>query len=273
MTPAPATATRAALASALSLTALLTTAACTADDRVRSGLPAGVEQEATASASTAAPAAEQPSTAPPAGLTEAQLRAALITEMDLGEPWVPTRGVATWRDGLLKAQVEDEKEDAPCRRLLDALYTEELFGAPAGPRAVVTLDDAYNGSQLRYQVASYRPEDVDRTLQWMRTLPDTCGEFTARTARAGEQGVEVEELELPDAGDARAALRVTMTGETADGEPTYLTVDLAAVRVGEDTITLTNGGYGEIAPEVSQGVVELGAERLTEIRRQGRLEV
>ncbi|MFI9821111.1 hypothetical protein ACIHFC_11655 [Streptomyces sp. NPDC052013] len=261
---------RAQAAAVLSLTALLTTAACTADER-RAGLPAGVQEEtaATASASTTAPAGKQPSDAPPAGLSEAQARAALITELDLGEPWVPTRGTATWRDGLLKAQVED----AHCRRLLDALYTEELFGTPAGPRAVVTLDDAYNGSQLRYQVAAYRPEDVDRTLEWLRTMPETCGEFTAKPARAGTQGVEVEELELPETGDARAALRVTMTGETTGGEPTYLTVDVAAVRVGDDTITLTHGGYGDVVPEVTQAVAELGAERLTEIHRQGRLEV
>ncbi|GAA1419527.1 hypothetical protein GCM10009601_16500 [Streptomyces thermospinosisporus] len=270
MTPAPAAAARALAASALSLTALLTTAACTAEDRSRAGLPAGVADETTATASRS-PAGKQPSAAPPAGLNEAQARAALITEQDLGEPWVPTRGVATWRDGLLKARVEDDA--APCRKLMDVLYTEELFGTPAGPRAVITLDDAYDGSQLRYQVAAFRPKDVDRTLRWLRTMPEVCGEFAARTARAGTQGVEVEELELPGAGDARAAVRVTMTGETEDGEPTYLTVDLAAVQVGEDTVTLTNGGYGEVAPDVTQGVVKLGAERLAEIRRQARLEV
>ncbi|NJP53658.1 hypothetical protein HCJ93_27225 [Streptomyces sp. SBST2-5] len=270
MTPAPAAA-RALAASALSLTTLLTIAACTAETH-RAGLPAGVPDETTATASrSAAPAGKQPSAAPPAGLNEAQARAALITELDLGEPWVPTRGVATWRDGLLRAQVEEDA--AHCQKLMDVLYTEELFGAPAGTSAVTTLDDAYNGSQLRYQVAAFRPGDVDRTLQWLRTMPEACGEFAARTARAGTQGVEVEELELPEAGDARAAVRVTMTGETADGEPTYLTVDLAALRVGEDTVTLTNGGYGEVAPEVTRGVVELGADRLAEIRRQGRLEV
>lgn len=267
MTHAPAAA-RALVASALSVTALLTTAACGSSAPNGFGPDAARSSAASASPSAAAPAAEQPSSAPPA-LDEAQMRSALITELDLGEPWVPTRGAATWRDGLLKAQVKD----AECRRLLDALYTEELFGEPAGPRAVVTLDDAYNGSQLRYQIAAHRAADVDRALQWLRTMPERCGEFTAATARAGEQDVAVEELELPAAGDARLALRLTMTGETADGEPTYLTVDLAAVRVGEDAITLTNGGYGEVPPEVAQGVAELGAERLTEVQRQGRAQV
>lgn len=42
-----------------------------------------------------------PATAP--GLTETQAHAALITDTDLGAPWIPTRGAATWRDGMLKA--------------------------------------------------------------------------------------------------------------------------------------------------------------------------
>ncbi|MFD8518582.1 hypothetical protein ACFV2D_00960 [Streptomyces capillispiralis] len=265
-------ATRALFASALSVGALLAAAGCSLGDReVPRALPAGVSDppSASASASAAASASEQPSPAAPPALNEAQMRAALITETDLGEPWMASRGAATWRDGMLKA----ETEDADCRRLLDALYTEELFGTPAGPRATATLDDAYNDTQLRYQVAAYPSADVDRVLAWLSGLPERCGEFRATTTRAGAQLVEVTELPLPEAGDARAALRLTMTGEASDGMPTYLTVDVAAVRVGEDTITLTNGGFGAVLPEVTQAVSQLGADRLAEVARQGRVRV
>ncbi|MGM1080100.1 hypothetical protein ACS0VI_28240 [Streptomyces sp. H28] len=268
MTRAPAA--RAVLVSALSVTALLTATACSAEDGTAAR--SAVSAPASTPASAASPAAEQPS---PTGSAEAsvlsaeQVRAALVTETDLGEPWIPTRGAATWRDGLLKATAQD----ADCRRLLDALYTEDLFGDPTGPHAVVTLDDAYSDAQLRYQVAAHPSAEVDRTLDWMASLPGTCARFTATATGAGRQEARVEELPLPEVGDARAALRITLSGRTPDGADSHLTVDLAAVRVGEDTITLTNGGLGEVLPEITRAVAQFGTERLTEIRRQSRLRV
>ncbi|MFD3734299.1 hypothetical protein [Streptomyces sp. NPDC058632] len=269
MTHAPAA--RALLASVLSVSALLTTAACSVLGNDTAGPAAPASASATAPAPPAAsPVAEPSSSASPdSGLSEEQLRAALITETDLGQPWVPTRGVATWRDGLLKSSTKN----ADCRRLLDVLYTEELFGTSAGPRAVVALDDAYSGAQLRYQVAAYRPAEVDRTLKWLGGLPEKCGEFTATARKDGVQKVEVDALALPETGDARQALRITMTGETPDHQLTRLTLDLAVVRVGEETITLTNGGFGDVASEVTQVIVEFGTNRLTEIQKQGRVRV
>lgn len=256
-------ATRALLASALSVTALLAGTGCTAEDEPR---PRWFS--ASASASGASPAVEQPSGSG-AALTEAQAQAALVTEADLGEPWGPTRGARTWRDGLLKATTEDRD----CQRLLDVLYTEEPFGAPKGPQATSALDDGDTDAQLRYRVAAHPPADVDRALDWMKSLPGRCGEFTAATTRGGIQGVEVRELPLPPVGDARQALRVMLAGETEEGELTYLTMDLAAVRVGEEAISLTNAGLDEVYAEVTQQAVQLGAQRLAEIRKQGRAQI
>ncbi|BFO13756.1 hypothetical protein SHKM778_01440 [Streptomyces sp. KM77-8] len=132
-----------------------------------------------AAPSAASPAAQQPSPGPSA-LNEDQLRAALVTETDLGEPWMASRGAATWRDGMLKAKTDG----TDCSRLLDTLYTEELFGPPAGPTATATLDDAYNDSQLRYQVAAHPPADADRALAWVTGLPEKCGRFEATPSGA-----------------------------------------------------------------------------------------
>ncbi|WDV53128.1 hypothetical protein PV963_23550 [Streptomyces coeruleorubidus] len=255
--------TRALLTSALSVTALLATAACSLQDEPR---PRWFSASATPTG--ASPAGERPAGSG-AGLTEAQAQAALITAVDLGEPWGPTRGARTWRDGLLKATTEDRD----CQRLLDALYTEELFGTPAGPKATASFDDADTDAQLRYQVAAHPPADVDRTLAWLKSLPERCGEFTAATTRGGIQGVQVSDMPLPPVGDARQALRVTLAGETEEGELTYLTMDLAAVRVGQETITLTNAGLDEVYEEVTQQTAELGAQRLAEIRKRGRAQI
>ncbi|MCP9991695.1 MULTISPECIES: hypothetical protein [Streptomyces] len=272
MTRAPARA-RTLLASALSVTVLLITAACAGSGRdVPRALPQGVsEPPAAASPSPSATASSSAVTGRSTPvLNDEQLRAALITEADLGPPWAAAQGPALWRDGTLKATADD----GDCRRLLEVLYTEEPFGVPVGPRASVTLDDTAEGAQLREQIGAHRPDDVERALAWLGTLPEKCGTFRAATAGSGAQDVEVTELPLPDtAGDARAALRVTLTGGEPDAAPARLTVDLAAIRVGEDAVVLTNGGFGEVRAEVTRAMTQLAADRLAEVARLGRLRV
>ncbi|MFI7408393.1 hypothetical protein ACIBU0_06965 [Streptomyces sp. NPDC049627] len=249
---------RTVIASTLSV-GLLSASACTVTglDKAIKGVP-----EAVSPAATTSPP-RTPAAAPT--LTEAQARAALIGADDLGEPWVPTEGGATWRDAMLKASAES----ADCGRLLDALYTEELFGPDARTRASVGLDDEWDEAQLRYQVVAHRTEDIDRTLAWLGGLPDKCGEFTA-TAGGGTMAVEVSEAKMPEVGDARQGLRVVLSAVSeSDGAPT-LTLHVAAVRVGDDAIAVTNGGLGDVPADATAAAVELGARRLTEVRKRGR---
>ncbi|WP_171117251.1 MULTISPECIES: hypothetical protein [Streptomyces] len=252
--------------SLLSAAGLVAVGAC-------SGLASDVARYATSPEfSSASPDGISPPPKTPPALTDDQARAALITEADLGDPWAPTQGVATWRDGFLKASAPHGMTD--CQRLLDALYSDELLGAP--PRAVIGLDDGYADAQLRYQVSSQRPADVDQTLVWMRTLPQKCRQFTATTARGLVQGVQVVDSALPAVGDARQGLRIMVTRDEdgpGEGEPVTLTLDVAAVRVGEDAFTVTNGGLGAVYPEATQAAAELGAKRLAEVRKQGRVTV
>lgn len=255
-----------ALAAGLALCALLSTTACSA----LSTPPTARKPDYAPATAAPTPTKRAPATpAGPAALTTAQAQAALVTEADLGEPWMPTQGAATWHDGLLKATTD--KPD--CRRLLDTLYAEEPFGADAPARAVIGLDDLWNESQLRYQVITRPSAELDRTLAWLRTLPEKCARFTATTGPGYVQGVQVVDAGLPEVGDARQGLRVVLTGETPDGEPTVLTMDLAVVRVGDDALGLTHGGLGEVSPEITQAAVQLGAQRLTEVRRTGRVQV
>ncbi|MET8247833.1 hypothetical protein ABZV31_27570 [Streptomyces sp. NPDC005202] len=242
----------------LCIAALPAATACTA------GLTGQADVPPSAAGNTRPAAPTSPITVP--ALTDAQAQAALITEADLGAPWAPAQGAATWHDELLKAQT-----DLPdCQRLLDAVYADELLGTPTGAHAVAGFDDGDDEAQLRYQVLAHRPAEVDRTLAWLRTLPQTCARFTAATTRAGVQNVQVFELALPDVGDARQGLRVTLTGESADGEAATLALDVAVVRVGDDAITLTNGGLGAVSADSTRQAVQLGARRLTEVHHQAR---
>lgn len=258
---------RAALVVTLSAAALLTASAC--DTFAGLGRPASAARGHASAGTTTAPAT--PAAAPT--LTEAQAQAALISEADLGEPWVATDGFATWRESMLKASTES----AECRRLLDALYAEELFGPDARTRASIGLDDEYDEAQLRYQVVAHRPAEVDRTLEWLGGMPRTCGQFTARTAGGGLMTVEVGEAEMPEVGDARRGLHIVLSGvsehEEEEADVPTLTLHVAAVRVGDDAITVTNGGLGEVPGDATLAAVQLGADRLAEVRKRGRVEV
>ncbi|MFG2354922.1 hypothetical protein [Streptomyces sp. NPDC048521] len=220
------------------------------------------------------PTIDRPSPTPKASarpdgssLSDEQAQAALITESDLGAPWTATRGAATWRDGLLKAATTAGE----CQRLLDALYSDELLGGPA--RAAVGLDDADTDAQLRYQIGARRPVDVDAALSWLRTMPVQCARFTATTETGMEEDVQVVDAPLPEVGDARQGLRISIATMTSDGDEYLLTMDLAAVRVGDDSFALTNAGLGDVRNEATQAAVQIGALRLTDIRKQGRAQV
>lgn len=254
-----------AVASALVLGGLLAATGCSA----LSTPPTAPKRPITRPTSAPPPSPKASSSAAATTLTAAMAQAALVTDADLGEPWMPTQGTATWHDGVLKAKADRRA----CQPLLDSLYADELFGADAEPRAVAGMDDEWNQAQMRYQVLARPPAEIDKTLTWLRGLPRKCAQFAATTATGAVLGVQVSDLPLPEAGDARQGLRVLLTGQSPDGEPTTLTLDVAALRVGEDAISVTNGGFGDVQAEATQTVVQLGAERLTEVRRQGRVQV
>lgn len=200
-------------------------------------------------------------------LSDEQAQAALVNENDLGAPWTATSGAATWRDGLLKTHTSVGE----CQRLLDALYSDELLGAPA--RVTAGLDDTDTDAQLRYQIAARRPADVDAALAWLRTLPARCARFTATTEPGLVEDVQVVDAPLPEVGDARQGLRVTLATTTPDGQQYLLTMDVAAVRVGEDAFALTNAGLGDVPNDATQTAVQIGALRLADIRKQGHAQV
>ncbi|MEU5631175.1 hypothetical protein ACIA8I_07235 [Streptomyces rishiriensis] len=231
----------------------------------------GLEHPPTAA--PALPTVERTSARPSApaassGLTDAQAQAALITETDLGPPWTRTQGAATWRDGMLKATTST----AECQKLLDDLYADEPLGGPA--RTVTALDDPDTGAQLRYQLTGHRPADVDRRLAWLKTMPQKCSRFAAKATGDTVLDVRVSELPLPEVGDVRQGLRVTATvWATTGGGPTVLTLDVAAVRAGEDAFALVDGGLGDAPNEATQAAVQLGVRRLADVRKQPKVQV
>ncbi|MEW2452083.1 hypothetical protein AB0896_31770 [Streptomyces parvulus] len=254
-------------ACALAAGALLTTAACS-DGAGGSGAArdTAAERAGTASPAGRAPAAQptgSPSTGP--ALTESGAKAALLTEGDLEGDWNQVQDADKWRDQLLVGEVDvsdflTAKTDASdCQELLDGLYGEKLLGEPSGPSAVTGFEQG--DSRLLDQVADYDRAGLDDRLEWMASLPQKCDQFTATDSGGGKRTVQVTEASVPDVGDAREGLRVTVQG-TSDGSPATLSLDVAVVRVGTSALAVTGGGLdGDQADAVEQGVRQ-GTDRL-----------
>lgn len=249
------------LATALTTGALLLTAACSDGDG------GSAAESETASAPATSPTAT-PSASPTPDLTEAGARSALITEADIEDYWDQVDDPQKWRDSLLIGEVDaaaflsGKSEAADCQRLLDSLYDETLLGRPSGASALTGFEEG--DSRLLYQVAAYRKADLDEAMKWLKSLPDTCDQFTLTGGDDGERTVQVVEASLPAEGDARQGLTVTVKG-TSGGDPVTLTLDVAAVQVGADAITVTNGGLGGANHAATEAAVGQGTPRLEQV--------
>jgi hypothetical protein len=255
------------LASAVAAGTLLTSTACS-DGGGEEGSGAS-DVEASPAAGESRAAAPLPKGSPTAAsLTDAGARTALITEADIEDAWTQVKDAATWKDSLLVGKVDvaaflsGKADAADCQKLLDSLYDEDLLGKPSGASALTGFEQG--DSRLLYQVAAYDRANLDSSLAWLKSLPVKCDEFTVTDGSGGKRTVQVIETSLPDVGDARQGLQVTVKG-TADDAPVTLTQGVAAVRVGTDAITVTAGGVdGGEADSVEQAVKQ-GTQRLKDV--------
>ena len=263
------------LAAALAVGALLTCAACSGDGDGGGGGDAGRDSASDVAASPlaaesqlASPRTEKSASAAPA-LTPAGAKAALITEADLEDNWTQVKDAAGWGDKLVvgKVDVADfltaKTNAADCQKLLDALYDDTLLGKPSGASALTGFEQS--DSRLLYQVAAYDRAKLGASLNWLKTLPVKCDQFTATDSKGGHRTVQVIEDPVPSVGDARQGLQVTVTGPSGS-EPTTLTTQLAVVRVGTDTITVTSGGLDGTESDTTKAAVQNGTTRLKDIQ-------
>lgn len=275
-TPRPIVRPARVLAVVLAAGTLLATAACSGAD---SSAPSGSETASTVAergiaAQTTSPTSTSTSASPSPGpdLTETGARNALITPADLEDNWTQVDNPQEWRDSLLvgdvdvAAFIEGASDASECRRLVDALYDEDLLGRPSGASALNGFREG--DSRLLYQVAAYDKAGLDESMRWLKSLPDTCDQFTLTGGDDGERTVQVIELALPETGDARQGLTVTVKG-TSSGDPVTLTLDVAAVQIGANAITVTNGGLDGAKHDSTSTAVEQGTERLQEVLAGG----
>ncbi|MFF6911345.1 hypothetical protein [Streptomyces sp. NPDC012466] len=249
------------LSPALAASTLLATAACSDDGGTDGARVPGV------TASQAAAQRQTPS--PTATLSTDGARTALITEADIEDDWTQVKDTEakSWHDSLLIGTVDvsdfltAKAQAADCRRLLDSLFDDDLLGRPSGASELRGFQQG--DSRLLYQVASYDRTDPQDSLTWMATLPEKCDQFTVTDGKE-QRTVQVIGISLPKVGDARQGLRVTVRGSTGGDEAT-LTLDVAAVRVGNDAITVTAGGLDGDENDSVQQAVQQGTQRLKDV--------
>ncbi|MEV7323341.1 hypothetical protein [Streptomyces sp. NPDC093970] len=245
------------LAAALAAGILLATAACT-------------EESGGAGAVSVSPAGERASASPSAtpALTGAGAQAALITPADIEDNWQLAADAATWRNTMLVGKVDvagfltAKTDAADCQRLLDGLYSDSLLGRASGASGLrgFSSEDA----RLLYQVGDYGSANLDATLAWLKSLPVKCDQFTATGKDGGRRTVQVVAAKVPDSGDARAALTVTVQGDSGGRSATW-TTDVAVLRVGASGAAVTNGGLSGVDHDSTALAVRSGAQRLKDV--------
>ncbi|MEU9626759.1 hypothetical protein ACFZDB_25370 [Streptomyces luteogriseus] len=249
------------LSCALAAGTLLSTAACSDDGGTDGSRVSGV------TASQVAEVRQTPS--PTATLSTNGARTALITEADIEDDWTQVKDTEAenWHDSLLIGTVDvsdfltAKAQASDCQRLLDSLFDDDLLGRPSGASELRGFEQG--DSRLLYQVASYDRTDPQDSLNWMATLPEKCDQFTVTDGKE-KRTVQVIEISLPKVGDAREGLRVTVQGSTG-GDDATLTLDVAAVRVGDDAITVTAGGLDGDENDSAQQAVREGTQRLEDV--------
>ncbi|MFI6805139.1 hypothetical protein ACIBO6_09035 [Streptomyces luteogriseus] len=249
------------LSCALAAGTLLSTAACSADGGTDGSRVSGVD------ASQVAEVRQTPS--PTATLSTNGARTALITEADIEDDWTQVKDTEAenWHDSLLIGTVDvsdfltAKAQASDCQRLLDSLFDDDLLGRPSGASELRGFEEG--DSRLLYQVASYDGTDPQDSLNWMATLPEKCDQFTVTDGKE-KRTVQVIEISLPKVGDAREGLRVTVQGTTG-GDDATLTLDVGAVRVGDDAITVTAGGLDGDENDSAQQAVKEGTQRLEDV--------
>ncbi|WP_149546815.1 hypothetical protein [Streptomyces marokkonensis] len=257
------------LAAALAAGTLLATAACSGGD---DGTAAVAEATTTAERPAAAqttPTSATPSATPSSDLTETGARDALITEADIEDDWTQVDDPAAWRDSLLVGEVDvaefiaGKAHASDCGRFLHSLYDETLLGRPPGASAITGFQEG--DSRLFYQVAGYDKAGLDASMKRLKTLPDICDQFTLTGGDQGERTVQVVETSLPEVGDDRQGLTVTVKG-TSGGEGVTLTLEVAVVQLGADAITVVNGGLDGARHTTTEAAVKQGTQRLSEVQ-------
>jgi hypothetical protein len=192
-------------------------------------------------------------------LSQAQARTALIKASDLPAPWAPTGGA-----GSGNPLFDGRTGKAECQKLLNALRDNDIVGRTAKAKADARFENTLNNSLLSYRVGSYELKAAEDGMALVRGLPQVCNGFTATIVGGTKATVQVVGGSPAQAGEDTAGLTVTME-TTVKGVSATVTTEMAAVRIGPNVISISNGGLEGIDSSATARAVEHGAQRLKDV--------
>ncbi|MEU3753339.1 hypothetical protein AB0H17_11330 [Streptomyces olivoreticuli] len=208
------------------------------------------------SASSPSPAAATPA------VTRAQADSALITETDLEGNWTRTSNAHGPGDELFRGKANTPQ----CQRFLDDLASGNLLGEKPQDQADRRFTGGSN-AYLHYRVAGYAPGDAEKGIARLKTLPQACDQFDVAYSGGVKGSGQVVTSKLPGVGEGDVGLQLTLK-TTLKGLPATLTLDTAAVRVGPNALTLTNGGLGGAVHPVTEQAVKQGTQQLKDVLKK-----
>lgn len=237
---------RSALA-VLAVFVFATTAGCGArDDRA--------ETIQTTNGSTAdsksEPKAKAPGYAAGAGLTQAQVDAALLTVADLPSGW--TLGEANDEDSD-----DDKIEPAKCSELINSMGADEKDAAAEGERDF--NKGGPFGTVMGVSISSYKDKVDGDKLKEVANAFGACSSFKGTDKDGGVSEYKVAPLSLANIGDH--SLAMTMTVES---EGFTIPINIYLVVVGHNTLSLYNGGIAGADGADLETIGKLAMKRLEE---------
>ncbi|MCW2666354.1 MAG: hypothetical protein JWN57_1316 [Frankiales bacterium] len=205
------------------------------------------ERARTASGSEASPASAEPRRQAGSGakgsLTEAQLKAALLTVGDL-----PTGYKATAPDDDETDEDNTSSGDAGCDKRFEEL---DEANEDADVKAEANFEGPGLGSVLQQSLASFDDEArLKKALDKVADVFDDCPSFKTTDDDGSVTSFTIAALSFPKYGDETLAYAIT--GKTADFT---VVLDMAVVRTGRTLAFLAAGGLGAADVETLEKAV------------------
>jgi hypothetical protein len=187
-------------------------------------------------------------------LTEAQIKAALLTVQDMPTGWAGQKPEPEGDDN-------DVIEPQECQAALDAI--EDMTGGKPKAKGNAAFNKGGPfGVTIEQGIESYADEIPDGALQKVAATFSKCPEFTSTDAEGTKTEFTVSALSFPNLGDQTLALSLVGTSE---GFTVYL--NAVSVVMGHNTVGIVGGGLVGMNAEELETITRKAVEKVEKVAR------
>jgi len=208
---------------------------------------------------TDAPKASAPAPAPGQALSAAQLKAALLTAAE-----TPAKGWTLKKPSPSPSPTPSSSDviaPAKCQEFITAMGGRSVNKtAKATARVEMPAGTTFAANVISEQIDSYDTTPDSTMLSSRNDLYDACKTFTSTDAKGITSTFQILPLAMANHGDQSVALRM-------QGQVSIFTVvvDLVWVRIGNNTVQVSQVGLGGIDPKLTPKVVAAAVAKLSRV--------